>query len=302
MDIPAFRRLPIISGWTARRVLDAGDGALAVSLDLGRSRCEVAVRSGALALPDGQTVPCEALADAFSDPADCLTIEGGKCRKVYHFSPSLRRYYKLYQPFEDRAPTIVINGATMHAIVGKDPWQDEAEKVEALPRAAGRCLDTCAGLGYSAQLLADAGYEAVTTCEADPNVLSVAAVNPWSEGLFVRPQLTIVNEDVREVLARTPDGGFTCVFHDPPTVFQAGEMYSAELYAEFARVLSVRGVLYHYVGEPGRRSGRDYARGVMRRLQAVGFSRVRRAPGGVIAQRGRGGATTAGSPPAGCSA
>jgi predicted methyltransferase len=283
--LPSWERIPVLSGATATRLIEAESGVLKVSLDLGRTEATVSVEEGSFALPDGRRVRKADLADAFSEPQDCVEIREGACRKVYLYSESSRKYYKLYQPFQDRAPTIIINNATMHSIVAKDPWQDEADKVAVLPRRRGECLDTCGGLGYSAQMLADAGFSRVTTCEADLNVLTIAAVNPWSEGLFSRANIAIRNMDVRDFVANCPDGRFPCIFHDPPTVLQAGDLYSEELYRAFARILTGRGVLYHYVGSPGARLGRDYARGVIRRLQAAGFANVRRVTGGVLATR-----------------
>jgi len=291
MTVPAWQSVPIVSGRTAQRMLRAGEGTLEVSLDLGRGRAQVRVEDGAILLPGGARVSKDELADAFSDEEDCVRLDGGACRKVYLFSESERKYYKLFQPFEDRAPTIVINGATMHAIVGKDPWSDAADKVACVPdrpgrrSRPGRCLDTCCGLGYSAQLLA-ARFESVMACEVDANVLEVASVNPWSEGLFTAPNVEVRNADLREVLAGCAPGSLGCIFHDPPTVYQAGELYAESLYRRFAAALARGGVLYHYVGEPGRKLGRDYAGGVMHRLRSAGFGRVRRVTGGVLAFRG----------------
>jgi predicted methyltransferase len=285
--IPDWRSVPIVSGHTAARMLSAPSGELSVSLDLGRSQTAVTVDADGFVLPDGRTVSRGQLAAEVSAPEDCIELAEDDCRKVYIFSDETSSYYKLFQPFEDRPPTIVINSATMHAIVGKDPWQDEAEKVGTVPARAGECLDTCCGLGYSAQLLAEAGFTRVTTCEVDANVLSVAAVNPWSEGLFGDPRIGIVPSDVRDFITGSEDGRFACVFHDPPTVYQAGELYSEALYREFARILRPGGVMYHYVGTPGAKAGRDYARGVIRRMQSAGFGRVRRVPGGVLGVRAR---------------
>lgn len=282
MSLPSWRQVPIISGRTARRMLEAGFGALEVSLDLGRTETAISVEADEIVLPDARRVKKAALAEVSPEAGDCIELAQGGCEKVYLYSDAERKYYKLYQPFEGRAPTIVINNAPMHAIVRKDPWQDEADKVATLPRRRGECLDTCCGLGYSAQLLADAGFARVTSCEVDLNVLGIAAINPWSGGLFKRPKIALLNVDLRELVAGCPAGRFSCVFHDPPTIFQAGELYSEALYREFAAVLARGGVLYHYVGSPGRRSGRDYARGVMRRMHAAGFIGVRRVTGGVL--------------------
>ena len=281
--IQIWRRAFVISGRTARRIVDAPPGTLELSLDLGRTRSEAVIEEGSFRLPDGSSIGKEALKEAFSDAEDCIELTASGPRKVYIYSEERSTYYKLFQPVEDRPPTIVINGATMHAIVGKDPWQDAVEKVGEVPLRRGGCLDTCCALGYSAQLLLQAGFRPVVTCEVDPNVLAVAAVNPWSEGLWA-PHIALTPTDLRVVVERSAPDRFACIFHDPPTVHQAGELYAEELYRGFARALAPGGVLYHYVGAPGRRVGRDYARGVMRRLQAVGFADVERVTSGVRAR------------------
>ncbi len=285
MSIPSWRSVPIVSGHTVSRLL-RGESA-GISLDLGRHTAAVSLAAQALVLPDGLSVPLAELADAAPSPEDCVQLLPEGCRKVYVYDEDAAKYYKLFQPVEDRPPTIVINGATMHAIVGKEPWQDAADKVASVPRRAGECLDTCCGLGYSAQLLAGAGFRSVTTCEVDANVLGMAADNPWSQGLFGDPRITIANADDRDFLGECADGRFACVFHDPPTIHQAGELYGEALYREFARVLAPGGVLYHYVGAPGARVGRDYTRGVIRRMQAAGFARVRRVVSGALGEKPR---------------
>lgn len=283
--IPSPHASQVVSGRTAARLLASAPGEVEVSLDLGLSRCCVRVEDDAIVLPDAARILKGDLRAAFRDPEDCVEISGTACRKLYHFSELTNRDYKLYQPFEDRAPTIVIAGTGMHAIVGMDPWADEQEKVAVLRARGGQCLDTCFGLGYSAQLLAGAGFDQVVTCEVDPNVLDCAAANPWSRGAFEDERIQILARDVRDVLRESPDGQFAAIFHDPPTVHLAGELYSGELYAEFARVLAPRGTLYHYVGAPGARVGRDNTRGVMRRLQQAGFTRTTRRARGVLARR-----------------
>ena len=277
----------VLSGHTARRILEAPTGKLAASLDLGLTRSNVSLLADVITLPGGRRIRKQDLAAAFKDAEDCIELTPDRPRKVYIFSQKTGKYYKLFQPTEDRPPTVVIAGATMHAIVKMDPWQDEAEKVATLKARGGECLDTCFGLGYSARLLAVAGFRRVTTCEVDANVLEVAAVNPWSRAALEDARIDIVQADVRKLLRSCKDGRFAAIFHDPPTVHQAGELYSAELYADFARVLASRGVLYHYVGSPGARVGQDYTRGVMERLSAAGFASPRRCARGVLASRAR---------------
>jgi len=273
----------IISGRTVQEVISARSGMLQISLDLGRTQGSVSIRSDVVTLPEGASVPMAALRELRLKPEDCVVLQDGCWQKIYIFSETKSTYYKLYQPVADKAPTIIINGATMHAIVGKDPWQYTVDKVATVPRFMGECLDTCCGLGYSAQLLAARRTGRVTVCEVDRYVLEVGSVNPWSEGLFTDAQIDIVQSDLRQYVAESASNRFGCVFHDPPTVYQAGELYSGELYGQFARVLRAGGVLYHYVGAPGRRVGQDHSRGVMRRLQSAGLVRVRRVTDGVLA-------------------
>jgi predicted methyltransferase len=120
------------------------------------------------------------------------------------------------------------------------------------------------------------------SCEVDRDVLLMAALNPWSQGYFSTEGLEIRCVDVEDFVASAGNQSFGCIFHDPPTIYVAGELYSGELYRHFARILRPGGVLYHYVGTPGARHGQDYAAGVMRRLREGGFAGLRRVTGGVL--------------------
>jgi len=283
MTVPDMNKVPIVSGRTIHRLMQCSTGPVSVSLDLGLSQSTVNKTRDELQLPEGYVVDLEEMNDAWRHPEDCVVLSEKGCVKVYLYSEERGKYYKLYQHEADAAPTIVINNATMHSIVRMGPWEDETSKVDSLPRHQGACLDTCCGLGYSAQLLVKAGFERVVTCEEDPNVLQIASVNPWSRDLFRRREIEIHEADLRDYVAQCSKNSFPLVFHDPPTVYQAGELYSEELYREFARILKPGGVLYHYVGEPGRNRGQDYAGGVMDRLNEAGFRSTRRIHGGVLA-------------------
>ena len=74
------------------------------------------------------------------------------------------------------------------------------------------------------------------------------------------------------------DESFTCIIHDPPTFSLAGDLYSGEFYRQLHRRLRRKGRLFHYIGDLESRSGRNVARGVVRRLQEAGFARVVRRP------------------------
>ena len=283
MALPELKELPVVTGRTIRKLLRCSAGTVNVSLDLGLTPSTVSVTEDSVELPDGFAVDREELDEAWRHPEDCVVLSEKGCIKAYLYSDERGKYYKLYQHEEGLAPTIVINNATMHSVVRMGPWEDEIRKVQALPEREGECLDTCCGLGYSAQLLAEAGFERVVTCEEDPNVLEIAAINPWSRDLFRRRRIDLHDCDMRDYMAECSDNSFPLIFHDPPTVYQAGELYSEELYREFARLLEPGGVLYHYVGEPGRNRGQDYAGGVLDRLHEAGFRSTERCHGGVLA-------------------
>ncbi|MDP6107329.1 MAG: methyltransferase [Candidatus Brocadiia bacterium] len=282
------RGVYVLSGRTARGLLDAPEGSVEVSLDLGMTRQVVRVEEGAFLLPDGSSLGRDGLAGAFREPEDCIEITAGQCAKVFEFDEASHRDYKLYQPVEGHPPTLLIAGHNMHAIVGMDPWQDARQKVRALRgRRGGLCLDTCFGLGYSAQLLAGADWDRVVSCEVDEIVLEFAAVNPWSRGAFESDRIELVHDDVASYLSGCADGSFAGIFHDPPVVHLAGELYGLDFYRELARVLEPRGVLYHYVGSPGGRGGHDQTRRVMQRLHEAGYPQTRRAPSGTLARSAR---------------
>jgi len=63
--------------------------------------------------------------------------------------------------------------------------------------------------------------------------------------------------------------------------------YSADFYHELHRVLKAKGRVFHYIGDPKSKSGGTVTRGVVRRLQEVGFRRVKPWPRafGVVAYK-----------------
>ncbi len=185
----------------------------------------------------------------------------------------------------DGAPGLVVDGVLMHRVQGVRPEREALSKVKALHIRGGRVLDTCAGLGYSAIAAAQAGAH-VLAVEVDPGVVAVARTNPASRGLFEHPGVALVLADSAELVAALPDGAFAAILHDPPTVARAGDLYATAFYEQLYRVLSWRGRLFHYTGEPGAARGRDVAGGVARRLEQVGFrARVEPRLAGVLAEK-----------------
>jgi uncharacterized protein len=248
-----------------------------LSVDLARTTTTVALTAEGVVLEAG-TVPwsvIERIAKSDSacfatEPtgdADALTAEPMKA-----FSDELGRVYTLYPT--ERAPTMLISGIPMHRIKGIDPLVDTDRKVAALKPLTGRVLDTATGLGYTAIALARAGAE-VMTIELDPLVLDLARRNPWSAELFGNPRIEQRIGDASEVITALPASAFSAVLHDPPMLSLAGDLYGSAFYAQLLRVLRPGGRLFHYVGNPSTPSGGRATHGVVRRLAAAGFERVR---------------------------
>jgi len=178
-------------------------------------------------------------------------------------------YYKLMLPEGTKYPTLEINGIHMHRIKDVDPMSDTIAKVRTLGKISGmKVLDTCTGLGYTA-ILAYRKGATVMTIEKDPNVLSLAEVNPWSHDL---EKIIIVLADSSKIVKKLPSSYFDAVIHDPPRFSLAGELYSQEFYFELSRVLRKGGKLYHYTGMPhAKYRGKSTVKGISNRLSKAGF-------------------------------
>lgn len=260
----------------------AGASTAKSSADLGLTRVIVALNEAG-ADWGGVLASWETLERIAKDENGVFALVDGAARKIQMYSDLTDRAVSLYPT--DGAPTLLVAGFPMHRIKATDPWRDTQAKIKAAA-PTGRVLDTCTGLGYTAILAAEAA-EHVTTVELDPACQTVARENPWSARLFDHPRITQLLGDVSELIATLPVAGFSRVIHDPPTFSLAGELYSAAFYRECWRVLRPGGRLFHYIGDPDSRSGAQVTRGVVRRLQEAGFTRVQPAAAafGVTASR-----------------
>lgn len=262
-----------------------GVGYVDVSPDLERTTTEARLNSGGVHFPGGQFLGWDEVKEIQSARNSCFLLEPVAPRKIQFFSAETNRLYSLMPTAS--APTMLISGFPMHRIKGTDPRRDTLEKIRTIQPLVGEVLDTATGLGYTAIEAARTAQQ-VLTVELDPAALEVARLNPWSQELFDNPKISQTIADSFEVVAELADERFSRIIHDPPAFSLDGDLYSSEIYSHLHRILRPNGRLFHYIGNPESRSGRNITAGVIRRLGAVGFKRIKRTPRafGVVAYRG----------------
>lgn len=278
---------PLLSHFQASDILrafEAGESTVTTSLDLGRTRVELILSPQFVLLPDGQRLSLKAVQIICDNELGCYFIRGGELERIEIFSESFNRYYSLMPTVS--APTMLISGIPMHRIKGTDPHQDTMSKIKAVAPVHGPVLDTTMGLGYTA-IAASRSADHVQTIELDPAVVDICHQNPWSQELFDNPKITRLVGDAYDLIGDFNDQSFARVIHDPPMFSLAGDLYSGSFYEQLFRVLRPSGRLFHYIGDPASRSGRNVARGVVRRLLESGFRRVKPYPRafGVVAYK-----------------
>ena len=246
-----------------------------LSPDLGITSIDVTITERGVHLPEGDLLTWASIEEIDSSPNNCFRIQEGQAEKVLAFSEHTNRAVSLMPTMG--APTMLISGIPMHRIKGTDPYRDTLEKIKSIQPLTGEVLDTATGLGYTA-IEAAKTAEHVVTVELDPTVLEIARQNPWSRNLFDNARIRQVIGDSFDVVEELEDNRFSRVVHDPPAFSLAGHLYSGEFYAEVYRVLRGGGRLFHYVGSPDSKSGRNITHGVSKRLLAAGFSRVMKSP------------------------
>lgn len=263
---------------------DRVGAALQSSVDLGLTTTETTITAEGALFPWGETLPWSLLEKVRENETACFAVEAGRPRKIQIYSDFMDRLYSLIPT--GRAPTMLVSGIPMHRIKGTDPQQDTLSKVKTIAPLYGRVLDTTTGLGYTA-IEAARSAELVLTVELDPTVLEICRQNPWSRELFDNPRIQQRIGDVFEEVETFEAGSFSRILHDPPAFSLAGELYSGEFYRQLHRVLGRRGRLFHYVGNPESKSGRNITRGVARRLKEAGFHSVVARPGafGLVAYK-----------------
>lgn len=174
-------------------------------------------------------------------------------------------------------PTLVLGGFTMHRVAGTNPAADTASKLACIPphRLRGRVLDICTGLGYSALAAADSpDVQHVTTIELDPTAHEMIRRNPWSRRLIIHEKVDMLLGEAQRVIETMEDGSFNAVFHDPPVIALAGDLYGLDFYRQLYRVCSAGAALFHYIGNPSSKHSGKLFRGVKSRLTDAGFENI----------------------------
>lgn len=194
--------------------------------------------------------------------------------EIKFYSEKTGRYYKLVST--STWPYLEISGIRMHRADKIDPKKDAMLKIRALGRIHGRVLDCCTGLGYTAILAASKeSVKEVITIEKDENVIEIAKQNPFSRPLFENPKIKIILADAFQEIGNFEDKYFNFIIHDPPRISIAQELYSLEFYKQLFRVLKDNGRIFHYIGRAGVRQGKDYIKGIMKRLRLAGFTKIK---------------------------
>ncbi|MEM0349727.1 MAG: RsmD family RNA methyltransferase [Candidatus Caldarchaeum sp.] len=265
-DPPGPVQVPLLSGHETRYLLSLGEcGEVDVSLDLGVSVSRGVICEEGVSI-DGIVVSRRMLERAATRPEDVYVVEEG-LPKLAWFEGKM---YRLVAPGWRQPTTVEINGIRMHRTVDVNPIDDARQKVGLFRELGGaEALDICTGLGYTAIAMFEKGARRVVTVEKDPNIVKMAALNPWSRKLFTEKIKTEV-ADAADFLRKCSEE-FDVVMHDPPSFRIAGELYSTEFYRLLYRVVRSGGVVVHYVGQPGVKKGIAFYRGVVERMRKAGF-------------------------------
>ena len=252
-----------------RTALAAGASAVQCSLDLERSRTEVALSEAGWSWEGGHYPWPAAVRDR-----TIYYWTGAVFEPVSRYTSSLLKLV----PTDWGAPTFEIDGIKMLPTAKVSPYEDARQKVSWIQPRGKVILDTCGGLGYYAAWCVQEGAAEVLSFEKSPDVLWLRTLNPWS------PQpggaLKLTQGDITAHIGKIAAASVGAILHDPPRFGIAGELYSQAFYDELARVLPRKGRLFHYTGSPNKlTSGRDVPLEVANRLKHAGFNTEPRGDG-----------------------
>jgi predicted methyltransferase len=265
----------------AKRLQEA---SLEISPDLGITTIGVKLSDDSVEFPGGERVQWVDIEKIKKATTNCFIIKEEGIQTIQTFSEYTNRVCSLLPT--KRTPGMLIAGFTMHRIVDIDPMQGTHKMIATIAPIIGHVLDTATGLGYTA-IEAAKTAEQVITIELDPGAQEIARLNPWSRTLFNNLKIRQVMGDAFEVVPTFEDNSFDRIMHDPPVFSLAGELYSEVFYQQLYRVLKRGGRLFHYIGNLESKSSGTVIKGVLKRLQAAGFTRIMRRPEafGVVAYK-----------------
>ena len=277
----------VLSHLQARQLIEArksGQSVVMVSIDLNLTESEIRLQPEYVLFPTGENLDWKSIEEISGNETACYYVENNASKAIKGFSEFSGRFYGLMPT--DSAPTMLISGIPMHRIKDTNPHQDTINKIKAIAPIKGNVLDTTTGLGYSAIEAAKTARH-VTTIEIDPMAQEIARLNPWSQALFNNPKITQIIGDAFDEIKGLDAASFSAIIHDPPMFSLAGDLYSLEFYQQAFRALKHNGRIFHYIGDPESKTGARVTKGVLRRLQEAGFTRVIRAPRafGVVAYK-----------------
>jgi len=264
-----FEPKRVVINCSAREVLrkSSESSSFKVLANLGLEEVDVRVE-GSKAFVEGFAVGLEGLKAVAEDEEGVYSLsEEGLSKLVI----AGKHFYRLRRVADNTAPHPRDRRDTHaqdrgHNSLGGRREEGLADQGEARPQGPRHLR----GLGLHRHTLSARGAE-VLTVEVDPNVVKLASYNTWSWRLS-DPRIRVILGDVCEVVKDLEDEAFDRVVHDPPRFSpRTGDLYGRELYSELYSVLKGGGLLFHYVGSPGRVRGLDLAKGVAKRLAEVGF-------------------------------
>src|SRR3972149_615055 len=277
----------VLSYLQVRQIIEAresGRSVVMVSIDLNLTESQIRLQPEYVLFPTGESLDWKSIEEISGNETACYYVEDNAPKAIKGFSEFSGRVYGLMPTAS--APTMLISGIPMHRIKGTNPHQDTINKIKAIAPVKGDVLDTTTGLGYTA-IEASKTARHVVTIEIDPMAQEIARLNPWSQALFKNPKITQMIGDAFDEIMGFNAESFSAIIHDPPMFSLAGDLYSLAFYQQAFRVLKHNGRIFHYIGDPESKTGARVTKGVMRRLQDAGFTRVIRAPRafGVVAYK-----------------
>jgi hypothetical protein len=252
-----------------------GKRSVVSSTDLGMTSAEIRLSDQGISFNDGTVLSWGIVSQINENENHCFIIENNGAMPIRGFSERSGWSFALF-PTES-APALFAAGFPMHRVKNIAPLAAAQLMVETLAPVRGHVLDTATGLGYTAIIEAK-NADKVTTIELEPVAQEIAHQNPWSQELFNNLKIDQIIGNCIDIIVEFDSNTFSRILHDPPALSLAGDLYSQEYYIQLSRVLISGGRLFHYIGDPGTRSGETVTRGVIRRLHDAGFRQVVRKP------------------------